>query len=137
MRLPQRFHDKVAPPDENGCTPWTASTTKGYGQFKYHLKWCYAHRLAYEEAYGKIPKGMLVMHSCDNPKCVNPAHLSVGTHADNQRDMSEKGRGPGHRKYPQDNEIIIQAMYDTGDYTQKELAQQFGMSQQNISHILK
>jgi HNH endonuclease len=80
----------------DGCWLWTGSKTKaGYGKFQtggkggpYHL----AHRFLYELAKGAIPKGAIVMHFCDNPSCVNPDHLSVGTHKDNTADMIAKGR---------------------------------------------
>lgn len=52
----------------------------------------YAHRAAYESEYGPIPPGMVVRHKCDNPPCVNPEHLEVGTQADNAKDMSVRGR---------------------------------------------
>lgn len=72
---------------------------KGYGQF-YRRKRepVGAHRFSWELANGRpVPAGRQVMHSCDNPPCVNPAHLSVGTSADNHRDKSAKGRNPGNR----------------------------------------
>ena len=85
-------------PDE--CWLWTGGKAgKGYGQF-YRSKHnpVGAHRFSWEIANGRpVPSGRMVMHSCDNPPCVNPAHLSVGTCADNHRDKTAKGRNPGNR----------------------------------------
>lgn len=60
----------------------------GYGV----SKGLYAHRVAYEVAFGKIPEGLVVRHKCDNRICINPEHLELGTQADNVRDMRERGR---------------------------------------------
>ncbi len=75
------------------CVEWGKARFKtGYGKVTMGGGTKYAHRVAYELEHGPIPNGMVVMHSCDNPPCVNPDHLSVGTRADNMRDMAEKGR---------------------------------------------
>lgn len=82
---------------DKGC--WeTISHVKdklGYGYIQRNRKVSKAHRFAYEIMVGEIPQGMCVLHHCDNPPCVNPKHLFVGTHADNMRDMIIKGRNKG------------------------------------------
>jgi hypothetical protein len=79
--------------DENECWIWIGSAQKrGYGFIKKNGKTTMAHRVAYELAYGELPDGLFVCHKCDNPRCVNPKHLFVGTHNDNMLDMHNKGR---------------------------------------------
>lgn len=71
------------------CEEWQGPRSRaGYGR----VGRGYAHRVAYERLHGPIPAGMVVRHRCDNPPCVNPAHLELGTHADNMRDMAARGR---------------------------------------------
>lgn len=91
-----RFQALYTENKTNGCFEWNGFITRhGYGQFTVSTKRKAeaAHRVSYELFVGAIPQGLFVLHACDNRKCVNPAHLSVGTASDNMRDMVAKGRG--------------------------------------------
>lgn len=91
-----RFWSKV---DKSGsCWEWVgARNNKGYGQIRINKRLLLAHRVGYELENSKIPDGMCVLHRCDNPSCVNPSHLFLGTVADNNRDMHDKGRAVDNR----------------------------------------
>lgn len=98
----------------------------------------YAHRFMFELTKGKIPKGILVMHTCDNPACVNPKHLRLGTPKDNTQDGLSKGRVLlENKKLTVDRAEEIRRIYGAGGTTQKELAEQFGVSQAAISSITR
>ena len=90
-----RFFAKVSiTPTDNGCLEWLGSLDRGgYGHFKLGVRPTRAHRIAYLIANSIDPGLFFVCHSCDNPKCVNPEHLFLGTNKDNMRDKEKKGRG--------------------------------------------
>lgn len=78
---------------KTGCWVWSGKRIKGkYGAVKSNGTAHVAHRLSYEMFVGPIPEGMLVCHHCDNPPCINPDHLFVGSHSDNMKDCFAKGR---------------------------------------------
>ena len=93
--LKERFEDKFLPEPNTGCWLWTASIgTTGYGQFMCRgNKLMKASRMSYLIYKGKIPKGKLIRHTCDERTCVNPDHLILGTHKDNAMDRVIRGRG--------------------------------------------
>lgn len=90
------FWDRV---DTSGsCWVWTgACNRKGYGEYHFNGKARRAHRVSWELTYGPIPEGLIVCHRCDNPSCVRPDHLFLGTHSDNAIDRERKGRGGSAR----------------------------------------
>lgn len=87
-----RFWEKVDVSDEDGCWVWQGSANRyGYGNFYIGGgKYARAHRFSYELFHGKILDGLVVMHHCDNPRCVNPGHLTATSQAVNMRDYAEK-----------------------------------------------
>ena len=92
--LIRRFISHVAINPSTGCWEWTGkSIRKGYGQMRVDtIKKESAHRLSYKIFKGEISDGLQVCHTCDNPKCVNPSHLFLGTNMDNVLDSIKKGR---------------------------------------------
>lgn len=96
----QRFNKKYLINEDTDCWEWQNATNNiGYGMFRWSSgKMRTAHRASYELHIGPIPEGLVVCHTCDNPKCVNPEHLWTGTMKDNAQDMIAKGRHYTHPK---------------------------------------
>lgn len=141
--LRERFDAKWERCAQTGCWLWTASTAgKGYGQLRVPgtRRNVYAHRFSYETFKGPIPRGMHLLHSCDNPRCVNPAHLSIGTCKDNAQDMRSKNRSTfGERNkraaLSEAQAAAIKVLLADGSMPQRAIAAQFGVSQIQISRI--
>jgi len=100
--IEQRFWEKVDVKGLLDCWEWTSRSIRGhgYGFICINQKKISAHRLSYEMAYGKIPEGLLVLHSCNNKKCVNPAHLRIGTNQDNADDRMNIRKKRSNRPIP-------------------------------------
>lgn len=157
--MQERLDNLVDRIPECGCLVYKGSlNNKGYGQFfveKINGKGIHklAHRVSYELVNGPIPENMSVLHSCDNPSCVNPAHLSIGTHMDNMADCAKKGRASvpkkrrsglaykscgGRVRKPlpinQDQAVELSRRAWSGE-SQKKIAAEYGLTQQHISKI--
>ena len=148
----ERYIEKIAPPNENGCMLWTAGTQKGYGAFRAHRdgKWKHirAHRFGWEHRMGPIPDGLVVCHKCDVRACQNPDHWFLGTTAVNLADMRRKGRGskpplsgfgrpPASAKLTYELAEEIRQRYAAGGILQRDLALDYGVDQSNISAIIR
>ena len=127
------------------CLVWTAGRHgQGYGQFhtgrEGDRKMSYAHRVAYEIYVGPIPKGLLVLHRCDNPPCVRPEHLFVGTEMDNIRDRDAKGRQNGPRGEAHHSaKLCVREVREIRELHAVEkcsvLAKKYGVSEAAISKV--
>jgi len=135
VRLRERGWDVT----ETGCWEVRGSRHKsGYGKIEVSGKSTSTHRVAYELWVGPIPDGLIIRHRCDNPPCINPEHLEVGTHADNVKDMLERGRtnwnlgdsNPASKLTDQDVRDIRESDERTAD-----LAQRYGVTPSYMSQI--
>ena len=109
---------------------------KGYGaRLTRDGRYLRPHQHAWETINGRIPDGMCVLHSCDTRLCINPDHLFLGTRADNMRDMAAKGRA--HSKLTKSKVRRIRKMYANGRLSQSRLAVVFGISQGQISNVVR
>jgi uncharacterized protein YerC len=129
-----RFENKFIPEPNSGCWLWMGATNSdGYGWFWLdgHIK---AARVAWVLYRGDLPNGLHVLHHCDNPPCVNPDHLFLGTSADNVADMVRKGRAS--RKTPGaklTSEQVLSILHDSREY--RTIAKQFNVSSPTICAI--
>jgi hypothetical protein len=120
----ERFWGKVAKGDPDACWEWTGRRHRqGYGIFWIGTKPLLGHRVAFEFERGPIPAGQCVCHRCDNPPCVNPAHLFLGTQRENMRDMSRKRR----RHALSEGQVAEVRSLREGGLTVKQVAARFGV----------
>ncbi|HGE8482379.1 HNH endonuclease signature motif containing protein [Serratia marcescens] len=105
------------------------------------LRSTYAHRLAFCEANGLCIddiKGLVVRHKCDNPRCINPNHLEIGTIRDNNLDCVKRGRHPmPNAKIDREKAERIRAEYGTGQYTQKQIGEKYNISRTQVGGIIR
>ncbi len=135
--------------DSDKCWEWSGATDAyGYGALTANGKTLKSHRVIYEVLFGKIKKNLSVCHRCDNTKCVNPNHLFVGTHAENMRDMVQKGRLTNIRARGEDsaqaklkNKDVLEIRKLYRPYSRMfgapVLAKKFGVSPTMIKYIVK
>lgn len=140
------FFSRSIPEPNTGCWLWEGAVNeKGYGRTSHNGRSTGAHRASWTVHFGEIPPGLFVCHKCDQPGCVNPDHLFVGTAADNNADTARKGRwrrdnnavGERHglSKLTEKDVIAIRTDPELKGLPQWKVAEKFGVTQALISHV--
>ncbi len=145
----ERFWSNVALGD--GCWLWTAGgNSKGYGHFWVNGHQCQATHVSWELTHGPVPNGKWVLHKCDNPPCVRPDHLFLGTPLNNTQDMVAKGRSYNGDREKRHQRIegnyagklsasdvrCIYAAYHLSEESVPHLAQKYGMAESSIRYVV-
>lgn len=135
----ERFWAKVLPDPDSDCLLWYgARIPSGYGIVTIANKQRYAHRVSFVMEYGDIDVGKYVLHRCDVRNCVNPQHLYQGTPQDNTNDMMARARHHTLRITQNvDPDVLrqVKEFYSTGDYSQRELADFFGIRAEVVQRV--
>lgn len=138
------FMTKVYPEPNTGCWLWGGKTGRfGYGNCQNNkLKIRDAHRMSYYFHFGDFSRKLFVLHRCDMPSCVNPDHLYLGTQADNMRDrkirsrfIAKNGEGHARAKLTENQAINVHKLYNSGKYTQAEIAKKYHVSETTIRNL--
>lgn len=126
------------------CWEWKkCRNAEGYGVLRRNKKTLSAHRVAWNAVNGPIPDGMCVLHRCDNPGCVNPEHLFLGTLADNMADMVQKGRGRLPENSGERNGGAkltwsqVREIRSIRGETRADIAKRYGIAQSTLSRIIQ
>lgn len=141
----ERFWERIIKTES--CWLWTGhKVRKGYGGVSFRGKDMRAHRVSWIIHNGEIPDGLHVCHKCDNPACVNPDHLWLGTNHENRLDSMRKGRTHGGRflgvlhpshKLTEEDVLEIRFLYSSGSYQQQLLGLMFGVDFTTIGDIVR
>lgn len=144
-----RFWSKAEKPSINQCWNWIACVgSGGYGSFLADGRAQKAHRIAYKMAFGEFPRELDVCHTCDNPKCVNPNHLWLGTARDNILDCMKKRRNRAfngemigfcnnNAKLTFEQVQEIRNKYATRQFTYSRLSSIYGVSAAHLGEIVR
>lgn len=141
VKREKAFWDKTVPEPTSGCLLWIgAQRPNGYGKMLYKRKFWIAHRLAWFFTYRSLIQDTCVLHKCDNPLCVNPRHLFLGSRTDNYRDMENKGRirrrpvyGEAHGRHKLSKEQVKEIR--DSNFSRSILSENFGVCRQTIDNI--
>ena len=151
ISTPARFWSKVQKGGSDDCWPYVGATSCGYGHVSFQRKTWRAHRLAFALTHGGIPKneaqhhGTVIMHTCDNRRCCNPAHLVAATQGENLADMRAKGREgyhglPGSRNsnasVTQEHVRSIEALRESG-LSARKIGGKVGLSTTTVAMIIR
>lgn len=133
--LKDRFDTKYEAVTESGCWLWTAQINNcGYGNLRNDGGSVLAHRISYELHKGAVPEGQFVLHSCDTRSCVNPAHLHLGSNADNMIEMYQRERFPHQKITPSLAQSIYTKVKD--GTKQKDVADEYSVDFRLVSSIV-
>lgn len=133
----ERFDHYTEKGDGDSCWKWVGNkNSHGYGQMRSGKKMVSAHRFSYELHYGKIEDDSFVLHKCNNPDCVNPAHLYLGDHSQNMKDRLKSGNYATGERHPNSkfsDETVNLIRMESG--TNKYISQKYGVSITQVRNI--